>query len=338
MCGLTFLGVWGGIRLQQRFLRNYLHLKLFGYDDGMDPPVWEDPETKKVLLSGRDPIEDQGKRERIKRASHVRSPIHVQDQLHIFLSNSLPQDGCFFSVFFVTTMTWWIGLKIYNGFLLTLRGDDKHQTDSGMYGLTFASYNLILGGLFTFVCDWYTLVAIVDQMLQSVHNGATKSDRNNGYLAYADTGSVTVRSKAGNIMNTTLAEAGGETKDKSNGCLSKKNGSGTSNDAAPTPPPPPGTFNERTAERLRSWASWWHLNRVVATRAVLLVGWPTVCVAYLVNYFKIMRALSGDPEAGVTVGESLWSRESNTEFARSKHRSNPSEATRSHDPHHSAIV
>lgn len=280
--------------------------------------------------------------ERIKRASHVRSPIHVQDQLHIFLSNSLPQDGCFFSVFFVTTMTWWIGLKIYNGFLLTLRGDDKHQTDSGMYGLTFASYNLILGGLFTFVCDWYTLVAIVDQMLQSVHNGATKSDRNNGYLAYADTGSVTVRSKAvnqggeiGYKLNTTLAEAGGETKDKS---AAKKNGSGTSNDAAPTQPPPPGTFNERTAERLRSWASWWHLNRVVATRAVLLVGWPTVCVAYLVNYFKIMRALSGDPEAGVTVGESLWSRESNTEFARSKHRSNPSEATRSHDPHHSAIV
>ena len=62
MCGLTFLGVWGGIRLQQRFLRNYLHLKLFGYDDGMDPPIWKDPETKQVLLSGRDPIEDQGKR------------------------------------------------------------------------------------------------------------------------------------------------------------------------------------------------------------------------------------------------------------------------------------
>ena len=39
MCCLTVLGVWGGIRLQQRFLRNYLHLKLFGYDDGSDPPV-----------------------------------------------------------------------------------------------------------------------------------------------------------------------------------------------------------------------------------------------------------------------------------------------------------
>ena len=73
MCFLTVLGVWGGIRLQQRFLRNYLHLKLFGYDDGQDPPVWQDPETKKVLLSGRDPIEDQ--------------------------------DGCFFAVFFVTTMS-----------------------------------------------------------------------------------------------------------------------------------------------------------------------------------------------------------------------------------------
>ena len=196
-----------------------------------------------------------------------------------------------------------------------------------MYGLTFASYNLILGGLFTFVCDWYTLVAIVDQMLQSVHNGATKSDRNNGYLAYADTGSVTVRSKTGNIINTTLAEASGETKDKS---TSKKNGSGKSNDAAPTPVTTsslPMTFNERTAERLKRWASWWHVHRVVATRVVLLVGWPTVCVAYLVNYFKIMRVLSGDPEAGVTVGESLWSRESNTEFARSKHRRNQSIAT-----------
>ena len=67
-------------------------------------------------------------------------------------------------------MTWWIGLKIYNGFLLTLRCDDKHQTDSGMYGLTFASYNLILGGLFTFVCDWYTLVAIVESSSESAES------------------------------------------------------------------------------------------------------------------------------------------------------------------------
>ena len=69
-------------------------------------------------------------------------------------------------------------------FLAAARGDDKHQTDSGMYGLTFASYNLILGGLFTWVCDFYTLVAVVDQMLQSIHNGASGVDENSGYVAY----------------------------------------------------------------------------------------------------------------------------------------------------------
>ena len=53
-----------------------------------------------------------------------------------------------------------------------------------MYGLTFASYNLILGGLFTWVCDFYTLVAVVDQMLQSIHNGASGVDENSGYVAY----------------------------------------------------------------------------------------------------------------------------------------------------------
>ena len=153
-----------------------------------------------------------------------------------------------------------------------------------MYGLTFATYNLILGGLFTFVCDWYTLVAIVDQMLQSVHNGATKSDRNNGYLVcrywigYREVkGSKSRRRNRYKLNTRTLVEAGGETK------------AGTSNDAAPTQPPPPGTFNERGGAAAELGLVR-HLNRVVATRAVLLVGWPTVCVAYLVNYFKIMRA------------------------------------------------
>ena len=51
-------------------------------------------------------------------------------------------------------MTWYIVLNIYGAILIYAGVDESHWHDGGMYGLTFASYNLILAGLFTFVCDW----------------------------------------------------------------------------------------------------------------------------------------------------------------------------------------
>ena len=260
MCCLTVLGVWGGIRLQQRFLRNYLHLKLFGYDDGQDPPVWQDPETKKVLLSGRDPIEDQ--------------------------------DGCFFSVFFVTTMTWWIGLKVYSAFLLAVRGDEKHQTDSGMYGLTFASYNLILGGLFTWVCDFYTLVAVVDQMLQSIHNGASGVDENSGYVAYGK-----LRGREGGAAASETQSGGGGGGGSSGGApavatVDKKAAAVEEKEEEPM------TYHDATAARLQAMGRWWSTNRVWATRTILLVGWPGPLVGYMINYFQIVRVLDDRTRSG----------------------------------------
>ena len=77
------------------------------------------------------------------------------------------QDGAFFVVVVVVGLTCWIGLKCYNFFLLYvvgLKNDSKHITDEGMHGLTFASYNLYCQGILTYVCDLYTLVAVVDQV------------------------------------------------------------------------------------------------------------------------------------------------------------------------------
>ena len=77
------------------------------------------------------------------------------------------QDGAFFVVVVVVGLTCWIGLKCYNFFLLYvigLKNDSKHITNEGMHGLTFASYNLYCQGILTYVCDLYTLVAVVDQV------------------------------------------------------------------------------------------------------------------------------------------------------------------------------
>ena len=154
MVGLMILGIWLGLKLQQRLLRNYLHLKMFGYDDGTNPPVYEKDESgetkiPKILVEGRDPLSDQ--------------------------------DGAFFCVFAVTGMTWYVGLRIYNAFLTACGASDRHHTDAGMHGLTFAGYNLILAGLLAWACDWYTLIAITDQMLQTIHNGGDSK----GFQAYA---------------------------------------------------------------------------------------------------------------------------------------------------------
>ena len=109
---LMFLGIYLGLKLQQKFLRNYLHLKMFGYDDGLDPPVYGpnpgDPDGPEIVIEGRDPLSDQ--------------------------------DGAFFTVFAVTGMTWYVGLKIYNAFLEAAGADDRHLADASMHGLTFAGY------------------------------------------------------------------------------------------------------------------------------------------------------------------------------------------------------
>jgi hypothetical protein len=45
MFALGALGIWFGVYVQQKWLRDYFHLVLFGYDDGKDP--------------NRDPLADQ---------------------------------------------------------------------------------------------------------------------------------------------------------------------------------------------------------------------------------------------------------------------------------------
>ena len=186
MIGLMFLGILLGLKLQQKLLRDYLHLKMFGFDDGLDPPVYgpnpKDPQGPQIVVGGRDPLSDQ--------------------------------DGAFFSVFAITGMTWYVGLKIYNAILKGAGAADSHLTDAGMHGLTFAGYNLILAGLFAWVCDWYTLIAICDQMLQAIHNGGDSK----GYHAYAHTG------------------------------------------------------------QLKKWGAWWSTRRVIVTRVLLIVGWPSVLI------------------------------------------------------------
>ena len=63
MIGLMFLGIWLGLKLQQKLLRDYLHLKMFGFDDGLDPPVYgpnpKDPQGPQIVVGGRDPLSDQ---------------------------------------------------------------------------------------------------------------------------------------------------------------------------------------------------------------------------------------------------------------------------------------
>ena len=51
-------------------------------------------------------------------------------------------------------MSWYVGLGIYGTLLIWCGVDESHWLDSGMHNWTFAGYNLILAGLFTYVCDW----------------------------------------------------------------------------------------------------------------------------------------------------------------------------------------
>ena len=92
----------------------------------------------------------------------------------------LNTDGAFFIVFCTVSMTWFVGIKLYAAALAFLEVDPSHIPDGGMHGWDYAGYNLALAGLLTFACDWYTLVAVVDSMLQAVD-----SEQGVGYLAYA---------------------------------------------------------------------------------------------------------------------------------------------------------
>jgi len=182
------------------------------------------------------------------------------------------QEGAFFVIMSTCAMLWFIGLKIYWWVLFWAGADEKHLPDSGMYGLNFAAYNLILAGLFTYVCDWYALVAVTDQMLQAIDQ-----KDGTGYLAYADDG--------------TAHEDGGD-------------------DEHPLVRP------ERT-EWLRKVAAWWNSRRLGLTRSLLVIGWPPVITAMIVNYFQIMSVLDGEPDTGVEVGRQwAWTASWNDEFMR----------------------
>jgi hypothetical protein len=51
-------------------------------------------------------------------------------------------------------MAWFVALGVYGQLLIGLGVAEDHWLDSGMHGVTFAGYNLVLAGLFTYVCDW----------------------------------------------------------------------------------------------------------------------------------------------------------------------------------------
>mmetsp|Transcript_39597 Transcript_39597/g.88589 ORF Transcript_39597/g.88589 Transcript_39597/m.88589 type:complete len:444 (+) Transcript_39597:71-1402(+) len=91
------------------------------------------------------------------------------------------QDGAFFVVFSSVSMLWYVGLNLWRGIGFAAGVKEKLLPDSGMHGLTFASYNLILGGLMSWAADWYAVVAVTDQMLQGIKDG-----KGTGYLAYAN--------------------------------------------------------------------------------------------------------------------------------------------------------
>mmetsp|Transcript_4865 Transcript_4865/g.6293 ORF Transcript_4865/g.6293 Transcript_4865/m.6293 type:complete len:501 (-) Transcript_4865:289-1791(-) len=158
-------------------------------------------------------------------------------------------------------MMWFIGLQIYYYILVGAGVDESHWPDAGMHGLSFAGYNLVLAGLFTYICDWYAVVAVLDQMLQAIDQ-----KEGTGFLAYADD----------------MDE------------------------------------NAEKTEYLRTAAAWWGQHRIWSTRVLLLIGWPPVVIAMLVNYFHIMHVLTvADPDTHVSVGAQwAWSREWNDEYMR----------------------
>ncbi|KAH8048180.1 hypothetical protein JL720_15893 [Aureococcus anophagefferens] len=88
------------------------------------------------------------------------------------------QDGALFLVFVITCLTYFFGLKVYNG-ALAAAGAEKHKAGSGMHTWTYAFFNLVLAGLFTFVSDTWNMVTVVDQMAQAIHQ-----KQGVGYEAY----------------------------------------------------------------------------------------------------------------------------------------------------------
>ena len=80
-----------------------------------------------------------------------------------------------------------------------------------MHGWTYASYNLLLAGTFTWVSDVYVVIMVADQMLQ-----AFLLKRCAGYLAYGRT----ERSDKAADWLAARAEAQAETTDsRCGGCL-----------------------------------------------------------------------------------------------------------------------
>ena len=98
------------------------------------------------------------------------------------------QDGALFLVICSTCMSWWIGLKIYNGCMPL-----NHKVGSGMHKWDYAFFNLMLAGLFTFSSDVWNVVTVVDQMAQAIeHERVGVSQEAVGAL-YAPKGSALER-------------------------------------------------------------------------------------------------------------------------------------------------
>mmetsp|Transcript_44814 Transcript_44814/g.90531 ORF Transcript_44814/g.90531 Transcript_44814/m.90531 type:complete len:736 (-) Transcript_44814:264-2471(-) len=258
---LLILGFFFGMWLQQKVLRDYFHLVLFGYDNHRD---------------------------------HNRDPLAYQE-------------GAFFCVICAVCVSWFVGLKVY-ALILTMAGaKPKHIPDSGMYGWTFAGYNLVLAGYMTFISDWWMVGAVVDQMLQAIGN-----QEGEGYDAYARSMDESLDEITEENAEDAAPAADVDVDADDDGSLVSKNPKAIKKRA-----------KRKRGSRLRACidgvGQWWLKHRILVTRVYLLIGWPTGCVAMHLYYKHIMDVLNPHTErkAFVALGKQwAWTAEWNDEYMR----------------------
>jgi len=192
------------------------------------------------------------------------------------------QDGAFLVVGACVCGIWFVGLKVYALVLTLAHVDPKHVPDSGMYGWTFAGYNLALAGLLTFIGDWWTLGSVVDQMLQAIN-----LPEDDGHKAYASS-----------TAKGTDARAEAAPKE------------GTSWKCC--------RLDDKGRATLRWLAAKWQPYRVLLTRLWLLIGWPPM-IYFMLSYFRGIMAVLNNSDAvdEARVGRmNTWNKEWNTEYMR----------------------
>ena len=146
-----------------------------------------------------------------------------------------------------------------------------------------AGYNLFLAGTFTFVCDWYLILTVADQMLQ-----AFQLKRCAGYLARAPASAARPpRFETADASRLDLARPGAT-----------------------------GRY-ARHSDLADSTSAWWTTRRVVVTRVLLAAGWALGLGVQIRGYFETVAYLERDGGPDRHVGDvGAWSRASSSEFER----------------------